>query len=259
MEFRVLGPLEVLEDGRQIEIGGAKQRALLAILLLHANEVVSTDRLIDALWEEAPPETAQKALQVYISQLRKTLGKERLETKAPGYRLRIAQDELDLARFQRLAEEHPREALALWRGQPLAEFAYQRFAQAEIARLEELRLECLERRIEEDLEQGRHAALVGELERLVREHPLRERLRAQLMLALYRSGRQAEALEAYQDARRALTEELGIQPSHELRDLQRAILAQDVALALPDNGAPGETADPPGTPAPPIEMRRPGT
>src|ERR687887_44951 len=233
MEFRVLGPLEVLEDGRQIEIGGAKQRALLAILLLHANEVVSTDRLIDALWEEAPPETAQKALQVYISQLRKTLGKERLETKAPGYRLRIAQDELDLARFQRLAEEHPREALALWRGQPLAEFAYQRFAQAEIARLEELRLACLERRIEEDLEQGRHTALVGELERLVREHPLRERLRGQLMLALYRDGRQAEALDVYRDARNELVAELGLEPGAALQRLQQSILRQEPSLALP--------------------------
>src|ERR687888_901597 len=185
MEFRILGPLEVLEDGRQIDVGGAKQRALLAILLLHANEVVSSDRLIDALWEEKPPETALKALQVYVSGLRKVLGKERLETRPPGYRLRIAQDELDLARFQRLAETDPREALALWRGQPLSEFAYQRFAQAEIARLEELRLACLERRIERDLASRRHAELVGELEVLVKEHPLRERLRGQLMLALY--------------------------------------------------------------------------
>jgi DNA-binding SARP family transcriptional activator len=157
MEFRILGPLEVAENGRQVDLGGGKQRALLAILLLHANEVVSTDRLIDALWEEEPRETAQKALQVYVSQLRKALGRERLETRPPGYRLRVGEDELDLARFGRLAEERPREALALWRGPPLAEFAYQRFAQAEIARLEELRLACLERRIEEDLEQGRSA------------------------------------------------------------------------------------------------------
>src|ERR687888_6442 len=245
MEFRILGLLEVLEDGRQIEIGGQKQRTLLAMLLLHANEVVSTDRLIDALWEEEAPETAQKALQVYVSQLRKVLGKERLETRPPGYRLRVAQDELDLSRFQRLAEEHPREALALWRGQPLSEFAYQRFAQAEIARLEELRLSCLERRIEEDLAQGRHAGLVGELERLVREHPLRERLRAQLMLALYRSGRQAEALEVYQDARRTLTEELGIEPSQELRELQQAILRQDAVLTPERPMPPAMATEPP--------------
>jgi DNA-binding SARP family transcriptional activator len=232
VEFRILGPLEVLEDGRQLDLGGAKQRALLAMLLLHANEVLSQDRLIEAVWEEQPPETAPKALQVYISRLRKTLGKERLETKARGYLLRVAEGELDLERFQRLADERPKEALGLWRGEPLAEFAYQRFAQTEIARLEELRLACLERRLEEDLEQGRHATVVGELERLVREHPLRERLRAQLILALYRSGRQAEALEAYQDARRALTEELGIEPSQQLRELQQAILEQRPALEL---------------------------
>jgi DNA-binding SARP family transcriptional activator len=246
VEFRILGPLEVLEDGRQIDIGGAKQRALLAILLLHTNEVVSTDRLIDTLWEDEPPETALKALQVYVSQLRKALGKERLETKVPGYRLNIDADELDLERFQHLADERPREALALWRGPPLAEFAYQRFAQAEIARLEELRLACLERRIEEDLEQGRDAALVGELERLMRDHPLRERLRAQLMLALYRSGRQAEALEVYQEARRALTEQLGIEPSQELRELQQAILRQDATLEVAPSSTDTSGADVPG-------------
>jgi predicted ATPase/DNA-binding SARP family transcriptional activator len=239
MEFRVLGPLEVLEDGRQVELGGAKQRALLAILLLHANEVVSSDRLIEAMWDEQPPETAQKALQVYVSRLRKALGKQRLETKARGYRLRLAEGELDLERFRRLAENRPREALGLWRGEPLSEFAYQRFAQTEIARLEELRLSCVERRIEQDLEDGRHAALVGELEPLVREHPLRERLRAHLMLALYRSGRQAEALEAYRDARRVLTEELGLEPTDELKQLQRAILAHDPSLsALSRSEAP---------------------
>ncbi len=233
MEFRILGPLEVFENGQQIDFGGAKQRALLAILLLRANEVVSTDRLIDALWEEEAPETGRKALQVYVSQLRKVLGKERLQTKPPGYLLRVEQDELDLERFQRLAGEgKPKEALALWRGQPLPEFVYQRFVQAEIARLEELRLGCLEQRLETDLGQGRHAAVVGELEGLVREHPLRERLRGQLMLALYRSGRQAEALGAYQDARRALTDELGIEPGRSLRELERAILQQDPELDL---------------------------
>jgi DNA-binding SARP family transcriptional activator/tetratricopeptide (TPR) repeat protein len=231
MEFRILGPLEVLEDGRQIDLGGAKQRALLAILLLHANEVVSTDRLIDALWEEAAPETGRKALQVYVSQLRKALGKERIITRSPGYRLEVEAGELDLARFQRLLEEgKPSEALSLWRGRPLADFAYERFAHSEIARLEDLRLACIEDRIEIDLAGGRDAALVGELETLVREHPLRERLRAQHMLALYRSGRQAEALEAYQDARHVLVEELGIEPGRSLRVLQQAILQQDPAL-----------------------------
>ena len=231
MEFRILGPLEVLENGHRVELGGAKQRALLAILLLHANEVVSNDRLIDALWEDDAPETARKALQVYISQLRKTLGKERIATHSPGYRLEVEPDELDLSRVQRLLESgRAAEALALWRGPALADFSYERFAHGEIARLEELRLACLEERIESDLERARHASLVGELETLVLEHPLRERLRAQLMLALYRSGRQAEALEAYQAAREALVEELGIEPGRSLRELQQAILQQDPAL-----------------------------
>jgi class 3 adenylate cyclase len=233
MEFRILGPLEVVENGQQINLGGAKHRALLAILLLHANEVVSTDRLIDALWEKEAPQTGRKALQVYVSQLRKTLGRDRLETRAPGYRLRVAAGELDLERFEVLAAEgRVQEALALWRGQPLAEFAYQRFAQSEIERLEELRVALLEQRIEEQLEQGKHASLVGELEAIVREHPLRERLRAQLMLALYRSGRQAEALEAFQQARRALVDGLGIDPGRSLRELERAILQQDSDLEL---------------------------
>jgi DNA-binding SARP family transcriptional activator len=233
MEFRILGPLEVLENGRQIELGGAKQRALLAILLLHANEVVSTDRLIDALWEDEAPANGRKTLQVYVSQLRKALGKGRVETRPPGYVLRVEGDELDLARFRQLVEagEH-RQALALWRGTALADFAYQRFAQAEITVLDELRLACLENRIETDLAAGRQAAVVGELEALVEAHPLRERLREQLMLALYRSGRQAEALDAYQDARQALVEELGIEPGRSLRALQKSILAQDRTLDL---------------------------
>src|SRR5204862_62466 len=177
MEFRILGPLEVLSDGRALDLGGQKQRALLALLLLEANRVVSSDRLIDALWEEEPTATAQKGLQVYVSQLRKLLGKERLQTKAPGYLLRVEPEELDLARFERLqAEGRLREALALWRGPPLAEFAYHRFAQAQISRLEELRLVCLEGRIEQDLARGQHRALVGELEALTHEHRLREQL-----------------------------------------------------------------------------------
>ncbi len=202
MEFRILGPLEVVADGKVVDLGGPKQRAVLALLLLEGNRVVSSDRLIEALWDETPPDTALKALQVYVSQLRKLIGKERLETKAPGYRLRVEPHELDLGRFHQLqSEARFAEALSLWRGAPLADFAYDRFAQAEIELLAELRLVCLEERTERELARGRHAELVGELEALAAEHPLRERLRAQLMLALYRSGRQAEALAAYREAR----------------------------------------------------------
>jgi DNA-binding SARP family transcriptional activator/tetratricopeptide (TPR) repeat protein len=211
---------------------------LLARLLLSANEVVSTHRLIEDLWDGEPPETAGKALQVYVSQLRKLLGKDRLQTKAPGYLLRVESNELDVERFRRLQEEGKlQEALSLWRGSPLSDFADDRFAQTEIARLEELRLTCLEERIEQELAEGRQADLVGRLEALVAEHPLRERLRAQLMLALYRSRRQAEALEAYQAARRALVDELGIDPSPELQDLERRILRQDPSLELAPRAA----------------------
>jgi DNA-binding SARP family transcriptional activator/tetratricopeptide (TPR) repeat protein len=241
MEFRILGPLEVFSDGQALDLGGAKQRALLAVLLLDANNVVSTDRLIDALWEDDPPESAQKALQVYVSRLRKLLGKERLQTKAPGYLLQLEDGELDLDRFRELQERgRPAEALSIWRGPPLSDFAHQRFAQPEIARLEDLRLACLEERIEQDLQARRHTELTGELEALVAEHPLRERLRGQLMLALYRSGRQAEALDAYQAARRALVDELGIDPSRELRELHQRILNQDAGLDL---GRPGDEAE----------------
>jgi DNA-binding SARP family transcriptional activator len=233
MEFRILGPLEVVEGERVVGLAAAKHRALLAMLLLHANKIVSTERLIDALWEEQPPETAQKTLQVYISQLRKTLDKDRVQTKAPGYFVRVEADELDLTRFQRLVDQgRLEEALTLWRGPPLAEFAYERFAQGEIARLEELRLACLERRIGDDLDSARHAEVIGELESLVQIHPLREQVRAQLMLALYRSGRQAEALAVYQGARRVLVDELGIEPGRPLRELEKAILAQAPSLDL---------------------------
>src|SRR5438067_3219183 len=233
MEFRILGPLEVIENGRTVDLGGQKQRALLAMLLLHANEVVSSDRLIDALWEDDPPETAPKALQVHVSQLRKLVGADRIETRAPGYVLRVRPDELDLSRFAALrAAGSAGEALELWRGQPLADFTYVRFAQSDIARLRELQLACREERIEADLAAGRHAEVVGELEALVSELPLRERLRGQLMLALYRSGRQAEALAQYQQARQALVDELGIEPSRELREVHQAILNQDPALDL---------------------------
>jgi YVTN family beta-propeller protein len=231
MEFRVLGPLEVLDDGRLVDVGGAKQRMVLAVLLLQANRVVSSDQLIEAVWDGRPPVTAQKTLQVYVSQLRKALGSARIVTRAPGYVLRVQAGELDIERFQALVDtRRPSEALALWRGQPLADFAYEAFAQAEIARLGELRLGAVEDRIEAELEAGRGSALTGELETLVREHPLRERLCRQLMLALYRSGRQAEALEAYQQLRRKLVGQLGIEPGPAVRELERKILNQDPSL-----------------------------
>jgi DNA-binding SARP family transcriptional activator len=249
LDFRLLGPLEVVDEGRPLALGGAKQRALLAVLLLRRNEVVSVDRLIDELWGEEPPPTAAKVVQVYVSQLRKALARDSrvpvIETRSPGYVIRVEAGHLDAERFERLLAGARRarsagdpegasrllsEALALWRGQALADFAYEPFAQATIARLEELRLVALEERIEADLGAGRHPELVGELETLVAEHPLREGLRGQLMLALYRSGRQAEALEAYQQARRALVEELGIDPSPSLQELEKAILRQDPVL-----------------------------
>ena len=228
-------------------LGGQKRRALLAVLLLDANSVVSWDRLIDALWGDSPPETARNTIQVYISQLRKLLPESALETAPPGYRLVIEPDNVDLFEFIRLSEEGRtalgagdaaggadtlRAALALWRGAPLADLAWELFAQAEIVRLEELRLAALEDRIDADLALGRHGQLIGELEQLVAEHPLKERLRAQLMLALYRSGRQADALAVYQRARRTLVDELGIEPSDSLKQLELAILAHDPALSL---------------------------
>src|SRR5215216_5381410 len=242
MDFRILGPLEVADDDdRTLVIGAGRQRQLLAVLLLHANEFVASDRLIDRLWGERRPETAAKALQGYISQLRKTLGSEVLLTRPGGYVLQVAPGELDAQRFEQLVEqardaeprdaaETLRDALGLWRGPALADFAYDDFARSEIERLEERRLAVLEQRIDADLALGRHTALVGELAALVAQEPLSERPRAQLMLALYRSGRQAEALEVYQQARRTFREDLGLEPSEEMQQLQRAILAHDPAL-----------------------------
>ncbi len=243
MEFRILGPLEVLDDGDVITVAGRKQRTLLAVLLLNANRVVSIDSLIDALWGESPPSTAGKAIQVYVSQLRRILGKGHLQTKTPGYVFKVESNELDLHRFEELLHqakdpsceapaETLRSALALWRGPVLEEFAYESFARLELARIDELRLTCLEERTENDLTGGRHAEIIGDLEALVAEHPLRERLRGLLMLALYRSGRQAEALEVYQETRRILVDELGIEPGKSLRDIEKAILRQDPSLDL---------------------------
>jgi DNA-binding SARP family transcriptional activator len=241
LEFRILGPLEVSGEGGLLSLGGQKQRAVLAALLLDAGRVVSTDRLIDAVWGEHPPATAATSLQNFVSQLRKQVGQDVLVTRPPGYALRIAPDQLDLERFNRLVDEAKRaepgerarklrEALALWRGTPLADFSFELFAQPEILRLEEVRLAALEEWVDAELDDGQHAELVGELESLVGAHPLRDRLRAQLMLALYRSGRQAEALEAYHDARRALVDELGIEPSPALKQLYASILRQETTL-----------------------------
>jgi DNA-binding SARP family transcriptional activator len=244
MDFRLLGPLDVTEHGRSVNLGGPKQRAVLALLLLHANETVSTDRIEAALWGDTPPPTAAKVIQVRVSRLRKDLGSTRLSTRPPGYVLHVRPEELDLTRFESLldasrsAEPHDaakllREALALWRGPPLADLSYESFAQHHIARLQALRLAALEARIDADLATGRHAELIGELDGLVLEHPLRERLRAQLMLALYRCGRQSDALQAYRAAHRTLAEELGLEPGAELRSLQQAILRHDPGLAAP--------------------------
>jgi predicted ATPase/DNA-binding SARP family transcriptional activator len=253
MEFRILGPLEVSEGSRSLPLGGAKQRALLAILLTQANQLVAADRLVDLIWPDGPPDTADHSLQVYVSQLRKVLEPEHkigmpytvLVSQPPGYLIRITPDDLDLGRFERLiddarqlmAEGAPdlastkfREALGLWRGPALADFASHSFALSEIARLTEMRLCATEDRIEADLALGLHADLGGELEALVAKHPLRERLRGQLMLALYRSGRQAEASDVYQQTRELLVDQLGMEPGVDLQQLLKRILNQDPAL-----------------------------
>jgi DNA-binding SARP family transcriptional activator len=242
VEFRILGPLEVVEQGRALPLGGARQRTLLAFLLTRANEAVSADRLIDELWGADPPRSAANALQYHVSQLRKALApSDAIVTQEPGYAIRVGPDELDLLRFELLVEEargvppelaarRLREALGLWRGAPLADLANEPFAQIEILRLEELRLSALELRLGADLALGRFTELVGEVQKLVSEHPLRERLRAVLMHALYGSGRQAEALGLYRETRRLLVGELGIEPSPALHELEQAILRQDPAL-----------------------------
>jgi class 3 adenylate cyclase/DNA-binding SARP family transcriptional activator len=259
MDFRILGPLEVLEEGRAVTLGGSKQRGLLALLLLHANETLTTDRLIEELWGDRPPPTAAKNLQMHISRLRKALatgaGSDLVVTRERGYELELDPERLDANRFEalvaearnELAAQHPERALTaleaalgLWHGEPLADLAYEPFAQGEIARLEDMHVGAIEQLIEAKLALGRHAEVINQLETLIASHPYRERLRGQLMLALYRCDRQADALQAYQDARGELVEELGIEPGERLRELERAILAQDPALAGPlgrhDNG-----------------------
>ena len=265
MRFGILGPLQAVgDDGRELALGGRMPRALLALLLLRANEVVSSDQLVEELWAGAPPASGAKGLHVHVSRLRRALAAgqsdpdaERLVTIAGGYVLRVGPDELDAQRCERLIGEgrsllaagRPDQALAalngaveLWRGDVLADFQYDAFAQGEIARLGELRAAALEERIAVEMLLGREAKVLGELERLVRDYPYRERLRGQLMLALYRTGRQAEALAAYRAARSALVDDLGIEPSVELRQLHEAILAQDRALLQTDPGQPGAPA-----------------
>jgi len=253
MELRILGPLEAWRGDRPVRLGGPRERAVLALLLLHAGEVVSADRLLDELWGERPPATARKSLQVRIVTLRRALGKDILQTRPGGYVLAADAVDLDLRRFEQLvadaraalgadrpeaASRTAAAALGLWRGPPLSEFAYQSFAQAPIARLEELRLAALEVKLEAELARGRHAEALAELEALVAEQPLREGVRGLLMLALYRCGRQADALEAYRRARQMLLDELGIEPGPALRELQRAVLQQEPALDLPEAAAP---------------------
>lgn len=244
LRYLILGPLEIRDGATEVALRGGQQRKLLAILLLHDSEFVSSDRLIDELWAGKPPGTAAKALQGYVSSLRKQLGPEAIETVGAGYRLKVAAEQVDVHEFEELlAEARPlergpaaaklQEALALWRGPALADFAYDDFAQREIERLEGLRQAGIERRINLELALGHHDDLVPELEALVHSHPLHERLRAHLMVALYRSGRQAEALDVYRDTRTVLLDELGLEPSEELQALQRAILDHDPSLAAP--------------------------
>src|SRR5262245_15160058 len=275
MEFRILGPIEVVDDERAIALGPSKQRAVLAILLLHLNEVVARERLIEDLWGERAPATAATALNGYVSQLRKVLeagnGAERriLITRAPGYRLELDPGQVDLPRFEWLARRGKRqlaggdaeaaaatlaEALSLWRGPPLAEFGSVPFALAESLRLQELWVSAVEDRIEAELALGRHDELVSELEARVVEHPFRERLCGQLMLALYRCGRQADALEVYRKTRRRLVDGLGIEPGPALRALERDILRQEPAIAPASHTPTAATVQA----QPPIPELRPG-
>ena len=241
MEFSYLGPLEVRSEGAVLPLGGQKQRGILAVLLLHANRVVSVDRLVDDVWGGAPPRTVNAYIQNCVSRLRTVLGRDAIETHASGYALRVDPDDVDALRFAHAIEsaralQTPEraaalgEALALWRGPPLAEFAYEPFAQPEISRLEELRLEAVAARLDAELELGRHAEALPELEALTTRHPANERFRYLAMLALYRAGRQRDALAAYQQARRELVERYGLEPGEELRALERMILAHDPAL-----------------------------
>lgn len=259
LSFRLLGPIEGRLGDEPIALGGVRQRALLALLLLRVNEVVSRDRLIDELWQDHAPESAANALAALVARLRRALPDGTLVTISGGYSAKVDPEAIDVHRFEQLVDEGSlalargepgaaatqlREALALWRGTPLADLVYEAFAEPVILRLEEVRLGALESRIEADLRLGRHTEVIAELQSLLLLHPLRERLRGQLMLALYRSGRQAEALETYREGRRLLLDELGIDPSPELQELERAILRQDSELGSPAFPAPPEGALP---------------
>jgi DNA-binding SARP family transcriptional activator len=253
LDFRILGPLEVQRDGEPLAITGRNQRSLLTLLLLRANEVVSAERLVNEIWGERPPKTATTSLQNAVSQLRKVIGADALLTRAPGYVLAIHPEQFDLGRFERLLRDarrsHPadkarllREALAVWRGPALADTELEAFAIQEAQRLEELRLAATEEWIEAELEAGRAGEVVADLEALVRSNPLRERLRAQLMLALYRAGRQADALKAYHEGRRVLVDELGIEPGRPLQGLYAQILRQERTLEARASVQPPEDA-----------------
>ena len=251
IEIRLLGPVEARLDGRLVALGPPQQRAVLAMLALQVNRTVSTDRLIDGLWGERAPPSAHKLVQLYVSHLRKLLTgcEAAIVTRGRGYELQLAADQVDAARFERLvnaaarpnesANGEAREALALWGGGVLADLADEPFAAAEIRRLEQLRLQAAELAIGADLAAGRHREVVGELEALVAEEPLREQLHAQRMLALYRSGRQSEALQAYRDVRELLVEQIGVEPGPELRRLHAAILRQDSELEPPAGSCRG--------------------
>jgi DNA-binding SARP family transcriptional activator len=249
--FRVLGPLEVLADGRPRDLGGRKPAELLAVLVLHPNEVVSTDRLVEELWGDEPPRTARKTLQVHVSRLRRELGETLPETRQNGYVVSVERGQVDADEFAELvgrgrealragdadqAARLLRDALSLWRGRVLAGMEINGSTRSAASRLEDLRLVAAESRIDADLALGRQASLVGELETLVAEHPFREGFRRQLMLALYRSGRQADALAAYRAARASLVEELGVEPGPELRELEAAMLRHDPQLTPPPTG-----------------------
>jgi YVTN family beta-propeller protein len=262
VEFRILGPLQVVDGERELPLGSPKERELLAVLLLHPGAVVSRERLIEELWGESPPATAAKALNVHVSQLRKSLarnGHDPISTRPPGYALAVEPEAVDATRFERLVSDARarvvagdvdgaarllREALALWRGPALDGVELESAARIEVGRLEELRLAAQMDRIDCELSLGLHEELIAELETLVAEHPLRERLRGQLMLALYRAARQADALRVYQEARNTLVEELGLEPSAALQRLERAILNHDPALELPA-GIPRPDVTPP--------------
>ena len=271
LEFRVLGPLQVAKEGRLLPLGGSKQRGLLALLLLDRNRVVPRDRLVDLLWGESPPASAANSIQIYVSKLRRllgdgaTAGAGAIVTERPGYRLRVPPGELDADRFERLiaegsealrageaerAEKTFADAVALWRGPPFADFTAEPFAQAEIARLEQLRLRALDQRIDAQLLLGHHFEVLADLAMLIDQNPLEERLRAQQMVALYRSGRQADALAAYQDFRRLLGDELGLDPSPDLREIERKVLRHDPALVA--SAAPSQGAEP--SPPAPAEL-----